>query len=263
MVRLIGSSASARAILHDIRERQFRLLASSRSCAHSLTLTKRYFQARLGCFNKRPRLSGVNRVKKRWSMQTVVINLPEREDRRESVTANFDQVKIHFELIPGVVHPIPLAGCAQAHVNAIRSWTLDTFDLLMVCEDDVDFLASNSALIDLISEFYENPALDVLALGNSTRGKSVRISANLSITNHTQTASCYVLKPSAASAVVELFEFGRRMLERGEPESIYAHDILWIELQRNSKIFAVPNRRVARQAPSYSDIQQQFVDYGI
>lgn len=176
---------------------------------------------------------------------------------------NFERAKIEFHFVPGVAHAIPLAGCAKAHAMAIRSWEPQVDDLLMVCEDDAEFLVRNAELAGLISEFHKNPAIDVLALGNSTRGPLLRISRQLSLTQHTQTASCYLLKPRAALEIPSLFEFSSKMLEQHEPAHIYAPDILWVELQKRSLLFAVPNTQVVRQVPSHSDIQHKFVDYGL
>lgn len=214
---------------------------------------------RLSC---RPNL-GLAPGSDKCSLKIAVINLQERVDRRNEIEKHFGIRNLEFSFIPGVKHAIPLAGCAQAHIQAMRKWAPEDFEILMICEDDIEFLKPQWYIDKLILEFCKNPALDVLCLGNSTRKPLVPISASLAISDDIQTASCYLLKRSGVSKIAPLFEYSSKMLQDGNDHRLYAHDVLWKQLQRNSMIFAVPRKSVARQKKSFSDIQMKVVNYGV
>lgn len=70
-------------------------------------------------------------------MKTVVINLPEREDRLESMRIQFGD----FEVEDGIRHAMPHTGCGLAHINAMRRG-LRNSDTCLILEDDCTLMTS-------------------------------------------------------------------------------------------------------------------------
>ena len=88
------------------------------------------------------------------------------------------------------------------------------------------------------------------------------ISQNLMITSDTQTMSCYILKASAIAELLESVRFSVDNLSRGGAGFAYAIDRVWKRLQQRM-FFALTKGRLARQRPSFSDIENSHQDYGL
>lgn len=194
----------------------------------------------------------------------VVINLPDRQDRLAGFKGEMRRLNVgHFRVVAGVAGKelfpnLPgdysgAIGCNLAHSNAIEANDWETETLLMVCEDDIEFLVDSNTLEALISEFESNPYLDVLCLAGRVRGPRIPISENLSVVTGVVGQACYVVKPQVVKPLANLWRSGvddlANLKLRGK------NDIIWNTLQREEAFFAFPRGRVARQRASYSDIQ--------
>ena len=191
------------------------------------------------------------------------INLSRRVDRRDSQESEFRRLGLaHFSRFNAVEAKLGILGCAISHSTVLRRPALAR-EFLMVCEDDVVFSGSRAELDRCIEEFGANKNLDVLCLAYNLTGRSKSVSERLSITNDTQTTSCYVLKEGARSDLQSTFQKSAELLAAGRDVRRFAPDILWKKLQNGKYFFAVPTSRMAKQRPSFSDIEQRHVDYGV
>ena len=154
-------------------------------------------------------------------------------------------------------------GCARSHASLMENFISEDLDFALVVEDDIDFLVPEWRLLEVIAEFLNNPTLDVLCLANSNQIPPRRISPTLSITCSTQTAAAYLLKRRAAKPLLKKFRNSVRLFGAGEPKRVAAIDQQWKAVQRGRLIFAVPHEKIARQRPSFSDIEGRTVDYGV
>lgn len=191
-----------------------------------------------------------------------VISLERRRDRRILLRKHFAEMGLSFAFFPGVENPNGRLGCAVAHANLLREWISNGEGILMVCEDDVMFNCSNAELSRLLAKFLRNPGLDVLCLGHSSVGPFISISGKMKLTMNTQTTSCYVVKPGVMQALLGSFDRSAEKLAEGKAHNKWALDVLWKGLQRESMVFAIPQEAIAIQAPSFSDIENTWVDYG-
>lgn len=191
------------------------------------------------------------------------INLETRSDRREEVGRELRRVGLRnrsrFTAIP---REQGLLGCALSH-SALLSQLEEVSGPVIICEDDIQFTADQEALASVLQEFLKDDRLDVLCLANNYSTKPWPISPLLAIVNNTQTTSCYVVKERAKRPLMQIFSVSAGRLESGWDESIFAPDILWKKLQGGRLFFAVPRRQMAKQRASYSDIQRDWVDYGL
>jgi hypothetical protein len=155
-------------------------------------------------------------------------------------------------------------GCALSHQAVLRTAEIKEGEMLMVCEDDCEFLTSRSDLDEVIEEFYNNDKLDVLCLGFNTpkNWQQVRISTNLLLTENTQTTSCYVVKPHVQALLESVAASSAEALLNDARLGLFEYDIAWKSLQ-DSYFFAVPSKRIVRQIASHSDIEQKFTNYGL
>lgn len=191
------------------------------------------------------------------------INLARRADRCALVEDELSKLGlVSLKRFPAISHEIGILGCTLSHAEVMKQGKAE-LSPFMVCEDDVEFLATGDEVWCYIREFLDNPELDVLCLAFNLGATPHRISARLRLTNDTQTASCYVVKPRARRALELQFGKGAKLLARGHPAWAAANDIVWKRLQRTSLAFAIPRVPLAKQRESFSDVEGKVVDYGV
>lgn len=190
------------------------------------------------------------------------ISLESREDRDRETRRELDLIGLrNYQRFNGIFNSYGILGCALSHSGLLAS--LETVQgPVMICEDDIEFLASQSDLEEILKEFLEDDRLDVLCIAYNHKAKPRPVGKLLAIVHNTQTASCYVVKERARRILLKNFQGSVQRLERGGNESRFAPDIFWKRLQRGRLFFAIPRERAARQRASFSDIQRKWVDYG-
>lgn len=77
---------------------------------------------------------------------------------------------------------------------------------------------------------------------------------------HSCTTTCYIIKTDFINILQEKFNIGVQNMLKGESKEYNALDIMWIPLQ-HEYIFLYYNKIFAKQLPSYSDIENHYVDY--
>ena len=198
------------------------------------------------------------------SLETVVINLNSRADRLKQFEEEIQKLRVpawrRIEAVDGAENFPGLdpfysgsIGCSLSHVEALKVARWDEIDGLLICEDDVEFVAPVEDISQLIEEFLSNPRLDVLALYGKAMGGSHQISNNLRIVVGLVGTVCYVVKPHMATVISDLFAQGVEDLQRGKRRG--KSDILWKKLQKREYFFAAPITSVARNRAGFSDIE--------
>lgn len=197
--------------------------------------------------------------------QIRVINLPHRKDRLESFfrevqRLDMPNVKV-FEAIPQENGAL---GCSLSHQQVLREADLVSSELLMICEDDCEFLVERPLIDEVIEEFYKNPKLDVLCLGYNApfERQNLQISKNLRITENTQTTSCYVVRPKIVSLLESVAASSADHLRSSRLKGLFEYDLMWKSIQ-TSYFFAIPTYRIVKQRAGYSDIEGAQTDYGV
>lgn len=190
----------------------------------------------------------------------VFINLDHRHDRRASMLAELQRVGLFGVKRLAAVQRTPgILGAGLSHIRALSGAT-SVESLLLVCEDDVEFIVAPKVIDQVVNEFVSRPSLDVLCLSFNNREKTFPVGAMLKITSHTQTSSCYLVKNWAIEPLRANFVEGVGLLKKGYPPRVAAIDIYWKKLQRSSLTFAIPREPLARQIASYSDNLGRWVE---
>lgn len=188
------------------------------------------------------------------------INLDQRPDRRAEFEYEMRRIGVSWHVrVPATAASPGILGCGLSHTRVVREWTMAPGRLLLVCEDDAEFVSPRGELDALIEEFVARPELKILALANRTAWH-IPICEKLGISSDIQTAAAYVAKPEIAGELVKVFDRSVRRLVAGAPAQVAAHDIAWKKLQKK-QLFAVPRRRSVIQRAGYSDIQAKLTDY--
>lgn len=204
----------------------------------------------------------------------VYINLDRRPDRNSEILSEFSALGIDnpirfsafdgqkLSLIDAPVGSLPSLGCAMSHTGVLEQ--VDSEErAIMVCEDDLEFIAAADEVFRIITEFLRDPRLDVLCLGSNVSDKPISVSKDLSISQSLSTTSCYVVKNPSVQLLRESFAESVQMFLEGKKVEVASIDQHWKKLQRTKLIFAFPTKRIARQRRSISDITGGLEDRGV
>lgn len=196
----------------------------------------------------------------------VVINLATRPDRLKDVVADlrrvgfvnvtvlraFDGPERYPSLARG--HASNL-GCAESHMAAVYENLLPG-QPVAVCEDDNQFLEEPKHILNLIREFLDADDFDVLCLASRVRGPKVVVSPDFQVVAWALAPSFYIVKPRSKVPLLRAYRKSIRLL--GSERRRGPFDQVWRVTQRYSLLFVRPNKKVARQKESYSDIQAKY-----
>lgn len=196
-------------------------------------------------------------------IDVLYINLDNRNDRRQHITSEFQRIGIkHAERIPAIHNEMGALGCTQSHVKTYQKIIKENKDkITMICEDDVEFIASASRIENIINYFSRNEWLDVLCLAYN-RQNGIFVSDEMLISSKIKTTACYLVKPHAVPSLLKAGLISEENLSKGKPTKKFAIDITW-QLVQEKLIFGIPQPRVARQIPSFSDVTKLHADYGL
>ena len=192
-------------------------------------------------------------------VEGLFINLAHRTDRREETEAELARMGLkgvtrHDATLDANGH----RGASRSHLAAVRKLSESArAPLLMVLEDDAQFLFTPEELASLLVMFLRDSRLDVLCLGNNPWTRPIPVSPQFALTDDSSSAGCYVFKPRAAKLIAASHEASVEMLSRGADPSNAALDQRWKTLQRNQLFFCIPRAHVFIQRPSFSDIQNR------
>jgi GR25 family glycosyltransferase involved in LPS biosynthesis len=202
-----------------------------------------------------------------------VINLEHRTDRWENVTKEFGRIGIKPQRWPATYDSARgFLGCLKSH-TALLKHLCDSTVPVWICEDDIEFLCSAEQVVPYIQGFLKSPA-EVLCLGFNSY-KQVEYNEQFHRTLSCQTTSSYIVKPTMIKRLYDLYESVVDCIENNKKHPMedfyktlvhvpdfYCPDQCWKILQQDS-LWLIPNKRVLRQAESYSDIEKKVVSYGV
>ena len=114
-------------------------------------------------------------------MQTFIINLKERADRKENISKEFsNKEEFATQVVKAIKHKFGAVGLWKTIKNILRSLNDSNLDYILICEGDHQFTAeySSQRLFTAIVEAKEKKA-DILCGGVSWFTNAAQISKNL------------------------------------------------------------------------------------
>ncbi len=196
-------------------------------------------------------------------LEIFYINLDKRKDRKRQIEREFSRLSVgNYCRISATLDTNGRLGCATSHLEALQTAKNSNSALVMICEDDCQFITSRSEIKKILVEFLGNNNLDVLCLAYLTLDKTKPISRNLSLTRNTQTMCCYVLKSHMINPMIEVAVESIQKCALDPTDYDAAIDQTWKNLQSKYN-FVIPYKRFAIQRSSFSDITQTKARYGV
>jgi len=197
------------------------------------------------------------------------INLEHRTDRYEHINkelakTNIDPNKINK--INGIyIKDFGILGCAKSHILALEQFvvTPDNIQTCVIFEDDFTFTKSIEEINELIDKFFNNiKEYDVLMLASNTIHEEPTEYSFITKIINAQTLSGYSVSKKFVSTLLNNYKSSVQILEYfGYKVHNYCFDIFMKQLQPSSQWYCL-TPKIGKQIKSYSDIENQIVNYG-
>jgi len=189
------------------------------------------------------------------------INLDKRTDRRRAIESELERMGLRGERLRALdTAPYGFIGCAYTHITALRMARERGWPHVLILEDDFQFIVDREVLSGLM-EAVADRAFDVLLLAYNLR-HSDRIDAVVGRTEHSFTASGYLVSRHYYDTLIAKFEEALANLACTRNPQIHAIDVVWRRLQARDRWLHF-HTRVGIQRPGFSDIELRDVDYEV
>jgi len=158
-------------------------------------------------------------------------------------------------------------GCTKSHIKTLEQFIQSGYKNCIIFEDDFEFsLPKKNAIVSIQNFFNLNIPYDVVMLSANDLKFTKSQYSGLSKAIDVQTTAGYMISSDFAKNLLENFKAGSILLEKSysnkDYDGVYAIDIYWKKLQRNSKWY-IFNPKLGKQRESYSDIEQRSVNYNV
>jgi glycosyl transferase family 25 len=210
-------------------------------------------------------------------LSIVVINLEKRTDRRLEASEELAKLGVESSAYHiFAAKPTPqngAMGCSLSHAMALARWLFDTEDEhCLLLEDDFCVRSPDTfwGLIGEAAKFQNDWDVFMLASNTAVPIEKTPIS-NVYRIVHGLSASAYLVRRQYAPKLIEAFFRSAELfrvygdvptLQNRAQRRVFALDALWMSLQLDDRYWAcLP--QMCFQRPSYSDIENRFMDYGV
>lgn len=207
-----------------------------------------------------------------------VINLESRQDRLNAIQAEFNKLTMTFTCLKAT-EGNPVLGCIDSHCRCLEQFINEPIkEAIFICEDDAQFNVDKNTLNKHINDFLDSDA-DAFCLG--FYASNAKPWSNLFYrSNDIQTRVAYIVKPKLAKELLHIWrKLYSLIVSNPEPDNwykklynnlpiknkakdIYRGDQIWKLLQQKY-CFIIPKFHMVIQRPSFSNIENKFVDYKV
>lgn len=196
-------------------------------------------------------------------MKVFYINLEHRKDRREHIESELNRLQLNGVRVNAIKKERGALGCCLSHLKILQECiNCDNNELIMVLEDDAQFLIDRPTLNNMLLEFKNNTEASILCLGFNNLKPTIKSGPLLERSINTQTTSCYVVKTSFLPILIKSFQESANGLTKRLSSNNFCIDIYWKKLQQKY-VFLIPKQRAVKQIESYSDILKRVTKYKV
>lgn len=168
-------------------------------------------------------------------------------------------MNLNIERFPAVARSPGALGCSYSHRNVVALAKERGYPYVMIFEDDFEFLISREEFDGVLANLPED--YDVVMLSYDIQ-KSEPYNDRFGRVLEVQSASGYIVSSKFYDTLLKTWA---KSLEEYEKYPhchwLFINDQSWKPLQPNSRWY-YSLLRVGKQRPSWSDISNDFVDYG-
>lgn len=192
-------------------------------------------------------------------MNAFYINLDSRTDRRQQFEEECRKMNLNIERFPAVARSPGALGCSYSHRNVVALAKERGYPYVMIFEDDFEFLISREEFDGVLKSLPED--FDVVMLSYDLQ-RSEPYNERFGRVLEVQSASGYIVSSKFYDTMLNTWA---KSLEEYEKQPhchwLFINDQSWKPLQPISRWY-YSILRVGKQRPSWSDISNDYVDYG-
>lgn len=192
-------------------------------------------------------------------MNAFYINLDSRTDRRQQFEEECRKMNLNIERFPAVARSPGALGCSYSHRNVVALAKERGYPYVMIFEDDFEFLISREQFDEVFAHLPED--FDVVMLSYDLQ-RSETHNERFGRVLEVQSASGYIVSSKFYDTLLSTWA---KSLEEYEKQPhchwLFINDQSWKPLQPISRWY-YSILRVGKQRPSWSDISNDYVDYG-
>lgn len=196
------------------------------------------------------------------------INLSHRTDRNQHIvneltSIGFNTTKI--KRLDAVQHTLGGIGCGLSHIQCLEYAIENKCNNILIVEDDFKFIIDSTELNSRLTELFStDPNYDVYLLGRNLYYYTHNTSKLYRVVE-SQAASCYLVSSKFMKTLLANYKEAVEKLEKhkneyGEQYKVYAIDQYSKQLQK-THVYLTHKFPCGVQQPSYSDIENVYVDY--
>jgi len=187
------------------------------------------------------------------------INLDSRIDRKEQFEEECKKMNLEIERFSAIKNEIGAIGCTESHVNVLKKARDLKLDHVTIFEDDFQFLISREEYDQIISNLPSN--YDVVMLSYNLK-QSESYNEMFGKVIEVQTASGYIVHSRFYDKLITCLEKGLELFKSYPQHYNHINDQYWKSLQPSSNWY-YSLKRVGKQRPSFSNLLNGIVDYGV
>ncbi len=189
------------------------------------------------------------------------INLDRRTDRRAEMEAELAKMGLKATRFSAIENKIKgMIGCIQSHLEVIKLAKSQAWPNIFILEDDFMFLIDREELEKQMKAFFDAKIpYDALML-SYTLYKSEPYNDVVAYARHAETLSGYIVDSSHYDDLIKALEEALPKYIQTHDCTKYGSDTCIKPLQAKGNWFHF-TKRLGKQRPSYSDLQNKFVAY--
>ena len=189
------------------------------------------------------------------------INLDKREDRKQHVEEQLNQLKIPFNRFKGIEMENGAIGCSLSHLAILKKAKDEDLPHVLIVEDDIKFL-NPSLFIKQINRFFSTVTnFDVLLVAGNNMPPFKIINDACVKVEKCQTTTGYLVNKHYYDTLISNIRTGIQNLVRYPDLHVkYAIDKYWFMLQERDKWYLITPLTVIQRA-DYSDIEKRQTNY--
>lgn len=194
------------------------------------------------------------------------INLKHRIDRLNNINNELNKTNItknKINKIEGIYYEtFGILGCAKSHILALEKFILSNKDNCIIFEDDFIFTENQTKINDLINNFFNQvKSYDILMLSSNIIKDTQTDYSFITKILDAQTLSGYCVNKKFAPILLNNFKESIYLLENYKTKvPNFCFDI-YMKILQPSYNWYCTNPKIGKQIKSYSDIENNIVDY--
>jgi glycosyl transferase family 25 len=187
------------------------------------------------------------------------INLERRTDRRVEAEAEFANMNMAVERFSAIEHSSPAIGCSLSHLAVLNLARERGYELVMIFEDDFEFLISKEEWRELLTKLPEKYDVVMICCGIVKPG--IEYNEIFDRVRDVQQTAGYIVHSRFYDQLISNFEEGiQKFTQNPSVHWLYALDQHWKQLQGQCEWFSF-KKKIGKQRAGFSDIAQSFVVY--